>query len=467
MSERKYFGTDGIRGQVGSYPISADFILRLGRAAGAVLARRRAADNRPAGTGSERRDPQRKVMVVIGKDTRVSGYMFEAALEAGLVASGADVRMLGPMPTPGVAYLTRSLRADAGIVISASHNPHQDNGIKFFSGQGEKLDDALEAEIEAELEADFATVPSEALGKAKRVDDAVTRYAEFCKSTVSDEFSLGGMRIVLDCAHGATYQVAPKVFTDLGADVTTIGAEPDGLNINRGVGSTSPEALARTVVEKGADLGIAFDGDGDRVRIVDKDGTVTDGDDMLYVIARHWKKKAALPGPVVGTLMSNYGLQRALKQLDIPFLRANVGDRYVLQQLKEHGGVLGGETSGHVLCLDRFTTGDGIVAALALLEVLAETGETFAQARAGLVKLPQTMVNVRVEGAKAALASDTVKQALAGVESALEGRGRVVLRASGTEPLVRVTIEAADAAEVDRLAGQLAEAVKSAAQAVA
>ncbi|KJV32555.1 phosphoglucosamine mutase [Luteibacter yeojuensis] len=467
MSERKYFGTDGIRGQVGSYPISADFILRLGRAAGAVLARRRAADKRPAGTGSERRDPHRKVMVVIGKDTRVSGYMFEAALEAGLVASGADVRMLGPMPTPGVAYLTRSLRADAGIVISASHNPHQDNGIKFFSGQGEKLDDALEAEIEAELEADFATVPSEALGKAKRVDDAVTRYAEFCKSTVADEFSLAGMRIVLDCAHGATYQVAPKVFTDLGAEVTTIGAEPDGLNINREVGSTSPEALARTVVEKGADLGIAFDGDGDRVRIVDKDGTVTDGDDMLYVIARHWKKKAALPGPVVGTLMSNYGLQRALKQLEIPFVRANVGDRYVLQQLKEHGGVLGGETSGHVLCLDRFTTGDGIVAALALLEVLAQTGETFAQARAGLVKLPQTMLNVRVEGAKAALASVTVKQALAEVEAALEGRGRVVLRASGTEPLVRVTIEAADAAEVDRLAGHLAEAVKSAAQAVA
>ncbi|QDE39958.1 phosphoglucosamine mutase [Luteibacter pinisoli] len=467
MSERKYFGTDGIRGQVGSYPISADFILRLGRAAGAVLARRRAADKRPVGSGTDRRDPSRKVLVVIGKDTRVSGYMFESALEAGLVASGADVRLLGPMPTPGVAYLTRSLRADAGIVISASHNPHQDNGIKFFSGHGEKLDDALEAEIEAELEADFATVASEALGKAKRVDDAVTRYAEFCKSTVADDFSLAGMSIVLDCAHGATYQVAPMVFRDLGADVTTIGAEPDGLNINRGVGSTAPEALARAVVERGADLGIAFDGDGDRVRIVDRDGTVTDGDDMLYVIARHWKQKAALPGPVVGTLMSNYGLQRALKQLEIPFVRANVGDRYVLQQLKEHGGLLGGETSGHVLCLDRFTTGDGIVAALALLESLAETGETFGAARAGLVKLPQTMVNVRVEGAKAALGTATVRQALAEVEAALEGRGRVVLRASGTEPLVRVTIEAADAAEVERLAGHLAEAVKSAAQATA
>ncbi|HEY4294011.1 phosphoglucosamine mutase [Luteibacter sp.] len=467
MSERKYFGTDGIRGHVGTYPISADFILRLGRAAGAVLARRRAADLRGPGGGPDRRDHSRKVMVVIGKDTRVSGYMFEAALEAGLVASGANVRLLGPMPTPGVAYLTRSLRADAGIVISASHNPHQDNGIKFFSSQGEKLDDELEAEIEAELEADFATVASESLGKASRVDDAVTRYAEFCKSTVSDDFSISGMRLVLDCAHGATYQVAPKVFRDLGAEVSTIGTEPDGLNINRGVGSTDPEGLARAVVERGADLGIAFDGDGDRVRLVDRDGTVTDGDDMLYVIARHWKKRASLPGPVVGTLMSNYGLQRALKQLDIPFVRANVGDRYVLQQLKEYGGVLGGETSGHVLCLDRFTTGDGIVAALALLEVLADSGETFGQARADLVKLPQTMVNVRVQGAKAALGTDTVRQALADVEATLEGRGRVVLRASGTEPLVRVTIEAADAVEVERLAGQLADAVKSAAQAAA
>ncbi|MDF4025826.1 phosphoglucosamine mutase [Luteibacter sp. PPL201] len=467
MSERKYFGTDGIRGHVGTYPISADFILRLGRAVGAVLARRRAADHRPAGSGPERRDPRRHAMVVIGKDTRVSGYMFESALEAGLVASGADVRLLGPMPTPGVAYLTRSLRADAGIVISASHNPHQDNGIKFFSGHGEKLDDALEAEIEAELEAEFATVASEALGKARRVDDAVTRYAEFCKSTVSDDFSLAGLRIVLDCAHGATYQVAPKVFTDLGAEVFTIGAEPDGLNINREVGSTAPEALAQAVVARGADLGIAFDGDGDRVRIVDHDGTVTDGDDMLYVIARHWKQKGLLKGPVVGTLMSNYGLQRALRQMDIALVRANVGDRYVLQQLKEHGGLLGGETSGHVLCLDRFTTGDGIVAALALLEALVGEGETFAQARAGLTKLPQTMLNVRAEGAKAALGSDAVKQVLAEVESVLEGRGRVVLRASGTEPLVRVTIEAADAAEVDRLASRLAEAVKSAAQALA
>jgi phosphoglucosamine mutase len=467
MSERKYFGTDGIRGHVGTYPISADFILRLGRALGAVLARRRAADNRGVGGGPDRRDHGRKVTVVIGKDTRVSGYMFESALEAGLVASGANVRLLGPMPTPAVAFLTRSLRADAGIVISASHNPHQDNGIKFFSAMGEKLDDALEAEIEAEIEADFVTVASEALGKASRIDDAVTRYAEFCKSTVADEFTLNGLRVVLDCAHGATYQVAPKVFRELGADVSTIGAEPDGLNINRGVGSTDPDALARAVVERGADLGIAFDGDGDRVRIVDRDGTVTDGDDMIYVIARHWKRRGSLPGPVVGTLMSNYGLQRALKQMDIPFVRANVGDRYVLQQLKEHGGILGGETSGHVLCLDRFTTGDGIVAALALLEALAQDNETFAEARADLVKLPQTMLNVRVEGAKAALGSDSVKQVLEEVEAVLEGRGRVVLRASGTEPLVRVTIEAADAAEVERLAARLADAVKSAAQATA
>ncbi|TCV97583.1 phosphoglucosamine mutase [Luteibacter rhizovicinus] len=452
MTQRKYFGTDGIRGQVGQSPISADFILRLGRALGAVLARQRG----------------RRVTVVIGKDTRVSGYMFESALEAGLVAAGADVRLLGPMPTPAVAFLTRSLRADAGIVISASHNPHYDNGIKFFSAQGEKFSDELEAAIEEEVDAPFATVASESLGKATRVGDAVARYAEFCKATVPQEFSLRGLKLVLDCAHGATYQVAPKVFAELGADVFAIGAEPDGLNINRGVGSTHPELLAKAVVERGADLGIAFDGDGDRVRIVDRDGSVTDGDDMMYVLARNWASRGMLRGPVVGTLMSNYGLQRALRNMDIPLIRANVGDRFVLQQLKEHGGILGGETSGHILCLDRFTTGDGIVAALALLEALVQSGETFADARAGLSKLPQTMVNVRIEGrAREVLATEAVRGALAEVESELEGRGRVVLRASGTEPLVRVTIEAVDAEEVDRLATRLADVVKSAARAIA
>ena len=448
MTSRKYFGTDGIRGLVGQWPISADFMLRLGRAAGIVLARH---------------GGRQKPVVVIGKDTRVSGYMFESALEAGLVAAGVDVRLLGPMPTPAVAFLTRSLRADAGIVISASHNPHHDNGIKFFSAAGEKLSDALELEIEAEVDADFATVASEQLGKAVRIDDAVARYAEFCKATVAEDFSLHGLKLVLDCAHGATYQVAPKVFRELGAQVITIGDHPDGFNINNGVGSTHPEALQRAVLDAGADLGIAFDGDGDRVQLVDRHGLLADGDDILYVLARHWQRLGQLQGPVVGTLMSNFGLQLALREAGIELLRAQVGDRYVLQQMKTHGSVLGGETSGHILCLDRATTGDGIVAALAVLEALVGEGKDLAAARDGLTKLPQVMLNVRAEGAREALDSDIVQNACALVEAELAGRGRVVLRASGTEPLVRVTIEAADADEVERLAQRLAEAVQDAA----
>lgn len=446
MTQRKYFGTDGIRGLVGQWPISADFMLRLGRAVGVVLARH----GRP------------RPKVVIGKDTRVSGYMFESALEAGLVAAGADVSLLGPMPTPGVAFLTRSLRADAGIVISASHNPHHDNGIKFFSANGEKLSDEVELAIEQELELDFATVPSEQLGKAIRIADAVTRYAEFCKSTVSEDFNLRGIKIVLDCANGATYQVAPKVFSELGAVVTTLGDKPDGFNINRDVGSTHPQALQRAVVEQGADIGIAFDGDGDRLQLVDRHGKTADGDDILYVLANAWHAQGLLLGPVVGTLMSNYGLQLALAKLDVKLIRANVGDRYVLQQLKEHGGNLGGETSGHILCLDRATTGDGIVSALAVLEALA--GADLAVARQGLHKMPQIMINVRADGAREALGSEAVLAALAQTEQTLAGRGRVVLRASGTEPLVRVTIEAADEAEVRQLAEQLAGVVKSAAE---
>ena len=448
MTSRKYFGTDGIRGLVGQWPISADFMLRLGRAAGIVLARH---------------GGRQKPVVVIGKDTRVSGYMFESALEAGLVAAGVDVRLLGPMPTPAVAFLTRSLRADAGIVISASHNPHHDNGIKFFSAAGEKLSDALELEIEAEVDADFATVASEQLGKAVRIDDAVARYAEFCKATVAEDFSLHGLKLVLDCAHGATYQVAPKVFRELGAQVITIGDHPDGFNINNGVGSTHPEALQRAVLDAGADLGIAFDGDGDRVQLVDRHGLLADGDDILYVLARHWQRLGQLQGPVVGTLMSNFGLQLALREEGIELLRAQVGDRYVLQQMKTHGSVLGGETSGHILCLDRATTGDGIVAALAVLEALVGEGKDLAAARDGLTKLPQVMLNVRADGAREALDSDIVQNACALVEAELAGRGRVVLRASGTEPLVRVTIEAADADEVERLAQRLAEAVQDAA----
>jgi phosphoglucosamine mutase len=388
--------------------------------------------------------------------------MFESALEAGLVAAGADVSLLGPMPTPGVAFLTRSLRADAGIVISASHNPHHDNGIKFFSANGEKLSDEVELAIEEELELDFATVPSEQLGKAIRIADAVTRYAEFCKSTVSEDFNLRGVKIVLDCANGATYQVAPKVFSELGAVVITLGDKPDGFNINRDVGSTHPQSLQRAVIEQGADIGIAFDGDGDRLQLVDRHGKLADGDDILYVLANAWHAQGLLLGPVVGTLMSNYGLQLALAKLDVKLIRANVGDRYVLQQLKEHGGNLGGETSGHILCLDRATTGDGIVSALAVLEALA--GADLAEARQGLHKMPQIMINVRADGAREALGSEAVRAALAETEQTLAGRGRVVLRASGTEPLVRVTIEAADEGEVRQLAEQLAGVVKSAAE---
>lgn len=447
MNGRKYFGTDGIRGRVGEWPISADFVLRLGRALGAVLRR--------GGTGR----PQ----VLIGKDTRVSGYMFESALEAGLVAAGVDVGLLGPIPTPAVAFLTRSLRAQAGIVISASHNPHADNGIKFFSADGEKLSDGLELAIEQEVDADFVTVASEELGKASRVSGALARYGEYCKATVPEHFSLGGMRVVLDCAHGATYQVAPQVFAELGAEVVAIGDHPDGFNINRDVGSTHPQALQRAVLERGGQLGIAFDGDGDRVILVDHAGTIADGDDILYVLARSMRAQGRLEGPVVGTAMSNFGLQRALADLGVPFIRAEVGDRHVLLQLKQHGGMLGGETSGHILCLDRATTGDGIVAALAVLQGLATLGEDLVQARAGLRKLPQVMLNVRAAGARQALEDDSVREALAAVEAQLRGRGRVVLRASGTESVVRVTLEGEDGAEVQRLATTLADAVQVAA----
>jgi phosphoglucosamine mutase len=439
-SLKKYFGTDGVRGRVGEWPITAEFMLKLGRAAGVVL-----------GNG-------RQPLVLIGKDTRVSGYMFEAALEAGLVAAGANVGLLGPLPTPGVAQLTREFGASAGIVISASHNPYEDNGIKFFSASGEKLDDVVESEIEREIAATFTTVAPERLGKARRIDDAVERYARFCLGTLSTPPDLSGMHIVLDCAHGATYTVAPKVFTSLGAKVTRIGSEPDGFNINRGVGSTHPAAL-----EQRADLGIAFDGDGDRVQMVDRNGELADGDDLLYVLAHDWLTEGHLRGPVVGTLMSNFGLERALTGAGVRFLRANVGDRYVLQQLKEHDGMLGGETSGHILCLDRASTGDGIVSALAVLDALARAGKDLSQARSGLAKLPQITRNVKVAGAKSVVAMASVQDALAEVQGTLRGRGRVVLRPSGTEPLVRVTIEGEDAEEVQALAARLADAVTAAA----
>lgn len=446
MSARRYFGTDGIRGRVGVWPITADFMLKLGRAAGQVLA---SAGDKP--------------IVLIGKDTRVSGYMFESALEAGLLAAGAEVRLLGPMPTPGVAYLIRSMRADAGIVISASHNPHHDNGVKFFSASGEKLDDAVELAIEAEIDAPFTTAASESIGKAMRINDAAARYLEFCKSTVSRAFHLHGMHVVLDCAHGATYQIAPKLFAELGAQVTTIGNLPDGLNINRDCGATSMTALSRAVIDAKADIGIAFDGDGDRVLMVDRNGAVVNGDQLVYLLARDWQASGRLRGPVIGTLMSNVGLEHSLATIDIEFIRANVGDRHVLAALKDHGGILGGEASGHILCLDRVTSGDAIVAALQVLDTLARSDTTLQAAVAGVRMVPQTTVNIRAEGGAALVADAEVQRILERVRGELAGRGRVVLRPSGTEPLVRVTVEDEDAGLVGRLVDELAEAVRAAA----
>ncbi|MGH8090692.1 MAG: phosphoglucosamine mutase [Rudaea sp.] len=437
--QKHYFGTDGIRGRAGEPPITAEFMLRLGRAAGRVLANGSAAP------------------VFIGKDTRVSGYMLESALEAGLVSAGANVRLLGPMPTPAVAFLTRDLHGSAGIVISASHNPYWDNGVKFFDGNGEKLADAAELAIEREL--DSAGTPSARIGKAARVEDAVQRYAAHCRATVPD-LQLRGLRIVLDCAHGATYHIAPKLFAELGAQVHAIGVNPDGENINRDCGATHIATLQAAVREHGADIGIAFDGDGDRVQMVDAGGAHVDGDDLLYILACDARSRGALHGPVVGTLMTNYGVERAIGELGVEFLRANVGDRYVLQMLKERGGTLGGEASGHLLSLEHAPTGDGIVSALLVLDALWRQGITLAQARTGLHRVPQVMLNVRV--AAAAIKRAPVQAALRQAEETLRGRGRVVLRASGTEPLVRVTVEGEDAAEVRRLAQELAHVVESA-----
>ncbi len=450
---RRYFGTDGIRGRVGEGVISADFVLRLGNAYGHALKR-----------ASEERRGWRKPMVIIGKDTRISNYMFEAALEAGLVAAGVDVQLMGPMPTPAVAHLTHSMRADGGIVISASHNPHHDNGIKFFSAQGEKLDDATELAIEAELDLPFRTVTSENLGKAVRTRDAVGRYLEACKGSVPRRFDLSGMRIAMDCANGATYQIGPLVLRELGARLDAIGIEPNGVNINDGVGSTHPETLAARVKATDADLGIAFDGDGDRVLFVDGDGVVCDGDDLLFLLASDWQASGRLHGPVVGTLMTNYGLEREFQRLGIGFVRANVGDRYVHQQLIAHAGMLGGETSGHLLCLDRASTGDGIVSALQVLEVLRRRGISLRAALDGFRKVPQQTVNVRYAtgGAKPSEAP-AVQAALAAAQAAVAGRGRAFLRPSGTEPVVRVTVEADDAALVDATLDTLAAAVRDAA----
>lgn len=451
MGARRYFGTDGIRGRVGQGVISADFVLRLGNALGRVLTERNG--HRP--------------VVVIGKDTRISGYMFEAALEAGLVAAGADVQLLGPMPTPAVAFLTRTLGADAGIVISASHNPHYDNGIKFFSADGEKLDDATELALEAALDTEFTTADSDRLGKAARGRDAVGRYIEFCKASVPRGFDLRGLKIVLDCAHGATYHIAPLLFRELGAEVVAIGAEPNGVNINDGVGSMHIDNLAAKVREVGADLGIAFDGDGDRVLMADDQGNPVDGDDLLYVLAPSWQRSGRLRGPVVGTLMTNFGLEQALERLGLPFQRSNVGDRYVHQALVEGGGVLGGEASGHLLCLDRATTGDAIVSALQVLEVLRREGKSLRESLVGLTRVPQKTVNVRLAGvsAKVIVQSEGVQSALAAAQQAVRGRGRAFLRPSGTEPVVRVTVEADTAELMQATLDSLSSAVKAAAAA--
>jgi phosphoglucosamine mutase len=425
-------------------------VLRLGNALGRVLCEK-AGGARP--------------VVVIGKDTRISGYMFEAALEAGLVAAGADVQLMGPMPTPAVAFLTRTLGADAGIVISASHNPHYDNGIKFFSAEGEKLDDATELAIEAAIDAPFFTAESDKLGKAVRTRDAVGRYMEFCKASVPRRFDLKGLKVVLDCAHGATYHIAPLLFRELGADVITIGAEPNGVNINDGVGSMHVESLAAKVRETGAHLGIAFDGDGDRVLMADADGVPVDGDELIYLLARDWQASGRLRGPVVGTLMTNYGLERALAKLEIPFVRTKVGDRYVHQALVEGNAVLGGEASGHLLCLDRTTTGDAIIAALQVLEALRRRRQTLRDALDGLTMLPQKTINVKLANGAKPTEAPSVQAALMQAQAAVSGRGRAFLRPSGTEPVVRVTVEADDDALVKSTLETLADAVRAAAAA--
>lgn len=443
---RKYFGTDGVRGRVGEPPLTVDFVLRLASAAARVLA--------PEG-GS----------VLIGKDTRLSGYMFEAALEAGFVAAGVDAMLIGPLPTPGVAYMTRHFGCKFGVVISASHNPYHDNGIKFFDGAGGKLSDDEEARIEAELENLPITRESKALGRATRVDKTRKAYQEFCISTMAPGTSLAGMKIVIDCAHGAGYKVGPRILADLGAEIVPLGCSPNGRNINQGCGSLAPELLQLTVPGVRAQVGIALDGDGDRLVMVDHLGRKVDGDQLLYVIATHRHATGRLSGPVVGTLMTNYGLERALGERGIEFHRAQVGDRYVLAKLRETGGVLGGETSGHLLTLDYTTTGDAMVVALQVLSIMRETGKTLAELTAELTLLPQTMVNVKVSQRFDPLGVAAVRDAMTSVEQRLAGRGRVVLRASGTEPLIRVMIEAEDGAEAKSLANELAGVVRAAAPA--
>lgn len=441
---RKYFGTDGVRGKVGEDPITPEFALKLGWAAGKALA------------------SKGQSWVVMGKDTRLSGYLLESALEAGLSAAGVSVRLLGPMPTPAIAYLTRAFHADAGIVISASHNPYYDNGIKFFGANGKKLHDEVETAIEEWLDKPLTIEAPDALGKAMRQDDARGRYIEFCKSSFPFHLSLRGLKIVLDCANGAAYQVGPAVFTELGADVVKLACAPDGLNINRDCGSTHPEALQRAVVEQGADLGIAFDGDSDRVLMVDRHGELVDGDELIVMIARERMAGGSALGGVVGTLMSNLGMEIAIREMGLEFVRAKVGDRYVMAELEGRGWTLGGEASGHIVCLDKTTTGDAIIAALQVLTAMVRTGKPLHELRQGMQRFPQHLVNVRVGKRSDPMANPRIADAVKAAEVRLADRGRVLLRASGTEPLIRVMVEGAENALVESLAGELAVVVKEA-----
>jgi len=441
---KKFFGTDGIRGEVGIYPITPDVFLKLGWAIGQVFAEE--------GHGT----------VLLGKDTRISGYMFESALEAGLSAAGVNTKLLGPMPTPGIAYLTRTLRAQAGIVLSASHNSYHDNGIKFFSTEGTKLSDDLEHKIESYLDKPMTTVASRKLGKAVRLDDAAGRYIEFCKASVESGLDFQGLRIVVDCANGATYHIAPHVFAEVGAEVVSIGVEPNGLNINDKCGATQPEQLKAAVIEYRADLGIALDGDGDRLIMVDHKGEVVDGDELIFIIAKAKLAAGELQGPVVGTLMTNLGMEHALKALGVDLVRANVGDRYVMQQMKKHNSQIGGEGSGHIICLDKTTTGDGIVAALQVLAEVRKSGKSLYDLKSEMKKYPQVLLNVKIEKKIDIAKSDVIQKAVTLAEKTLADKGRVLLRASGTEPLIRVMVEGVDEAEVKAQADLLVKAVEKA-----
>lgn len=440
---KKYFGTDGIRGRVGDGVITPEFVLKLGWAIGRVFAK------------------EHRSKILIGKDTRISGYMFESALQAGLSAAGVDIYLLGPMPTPAIAYLTRTFHAQAGIVISASHNPYHDNGIKFFSGEGTKLADDIEHEIEAMMDQPLVTVDSDLLGKAYRVDDAAGRYIEFCKSTIPSKVDLSGLKVVVDCANGATYHIAPDVLKELGAEVIAIGDQPDGLNINQKCGSTEPELLQAAVLENEADLGVALDGDGDRLIMVDHTGKLVDGDELLFIIAKSQQRIGTGGTEIIGTQMSNLGLEHALQRHDMTLHRANVGDRYVMQMMKQKGGIIGGESSGHIICLDKTSTGDGIVAALQVLAEIQQTGDSLNELSSAVVKYPQRLINVKIEKQMDITNNNAVSAAVKAAENKLGDEGRVLLRASGTEPVIRVMVEGRDATLTNQLAEELADVIRN------